>query len=48
LRYEPPRFTLYATVSLFALGPAAGIILAALVAWARSHARGESTRPVIR
>ena len=48
LRYEPPRFTLYATVSLGALGPAAGIILAALVAWARSHARGQSTRPVIR
>jgi hypothetical protein len=48
LRYQPPQFTLYAMVSLGALVLAAGIVLAAFVAWARSPARGQDGHAVIR
>jgi hypothetical protein len=48
LRYQPPQFTLYAMVSLGALGPAACIVLAAFVAWVRSHVRGQAVHAVTR
>jgi hypothetical protein len=46
LRYQPPRFSLYAAISLAALALAAGVFLAALARWARSRMRGTVSQTV--
>ncbi len=47
MRYSPPRFLFYATISLVALALAAVVVLAAAVPWAWSKAHGAVARAVV-